>query len=184
MSDTVSRRLIFSPLDAAARWFLARRVGAETVAVAAFVPGLAAIAAIAYGHNWLGLALLALYRVFVFIAHTMARATTPPRSSGALEAALETIVVTGVPLGFALADPSHAIAATFLACALAGASAARIASAVRSGLDLVESAVLFAAFALACLLPERFSLVAYVLGVLAFIAMGVRVASAMAVPRP
>jgi hypothetical protein len=181
MSDAALRRLIDPPLDAAARWFLSRKVGAEAVAIAAFVLGLAAIADIAYGHSWLGLALFALNRVLVVVASAMARAAQG--SPRALEAALETLVVTGIPFGFALADPSRAIAAIFLVCALAGASAARIATAARSRLDLVESATLFIAFAVACLLPERFSLVAYVLGVAAFIATGARVASAISVSR-
>jgi phosphatidylglycerophosphate synthase len=180
MLDAVLRRTIDPPLDAVAKRLVAFNIGADAIALAAFVAGLAAVAGIAYGHYLAGLGLLALNRLLYGLDGAVARATGA-RSSAALGVTLDTIVLTGIPLGFALADPSRAIAAAFLICALAGASAARIATAPRDGTDFIENAAVFLAFVCACVLPDRFSIVAYVLGVLAFIAAGARVA---AVARP
>ena len=177
MLDAVLKRTIDPPLDAAAKRLVAFNIKADAIAVAAFVLGLAAIAVIAWGYYLPAVVLLALNRLLDGLDGAMARATgAGPRA--VVAATLGTVVLTGIPLGFALADPSRAIAAAFLICALAGASAARISTAVRDGVEFIEDAVAFIAFAFACLLPDRLSLVAYVLGVLAFGSAGARLAAA------
>jgi hypothetical protein len=181
MRDTASRRWIDVPLDAAARRLGALNLPASAVTVTGFVAGLAAIACIAYGHAWVGLAFLVLNRVLDALAVAAARESHAESFGSVPNATLGTVVLTGIPFAFALAEPSQAVAASFLICALAVASVARIAAPKSSGLDLAESVVVLVAFAFACLLPERFSLAAYVLGVLAFVAAGVRIAAMTAV---
>ena len=177
MLDAVLKKTIDPPLDAAAKRLVAFNVKADAIALTAFVLGLAAIAAIAWGHYLPAVVLLALNRLLDGLDGAVTRATgAGPRA--VVAATLGTVVLTGIPLGFALADPARAIAAAFLICALAGASAARISTAARDGAEFIENAVAFIAFAFACLLPDRFSLVAYVLGVLAFVSAGARLAAA------
>ena len=87
-----------------------------------------------------------------------------------------------VVLAFALADPSRALAVAFLLLAL---GAACVAAQTTRGLDAREDALsrvatladrpeIYAALLLACLLPERFSIIAYVFGFACFVAVGVR----------
>lgn len=75
-----------------------------------------------------------------------------------------------LPFGFALADPSRALAAMFLTFALAVLTVLGKAH-VSAVTWLVAGALL-----LACLLPDYFSLLAYLIGVTAFVAVGQGVA--------
>ncbi|OJT96754.1 MAG: hypothetical protein BGN82_05405 [Alphaproteobacteria bacterium 65-7] len=74
------------------------------------------------------------------------------------------------PFGFALADPARALAAMFLTLALAVLTVLRR--------DDVSAVIWLAATALlvACLLPDHFSLLAYLTGIVCFIAAGQGVA--------
>jgi hypothetical protein len=72
------------------------------------------------------------------------------------------------PFGFGLADPSRALAAMFLTTALA------VVTVVRRGEVSVVYWLAGAAFVLSCIFPNWFSLLAYLIGVICFIAAGQR----------
>jgi hypothetical protein len=126
---------------------------------AAFAVGLAAIPAIAWRHFWIALVLIAIARMLAVLA-----GRSDPSE------ALDAVAFAGLAFGFALADPAHAVAACFFVFGYVAAIA------VPKRLALRETLVLALAFALACLLPERFSLIAYLLGIAGFVLAGLRFA--------
>lgn len=172
-------------LDVFARIERARAAMASRLAVlgvgfaaqlgAGFVLALASVPLIASGHSWFALPVLFSGLVLMALGMTGPRA----RESG-LSAALILVVLAALPFAFALNDPVRALAATFLLFAMiAGGAASLFANADRS-LAVVDTALCTGAFVLACLFPSWFSLIAYVLGLLCFVAAGARFAHAIA----
>lgn len=184
MFDIALKRFFDPPLDLAARRLAAFGLGADVLTVLGFVIGLGAIAAIAFGHAIAGLGLLLASRLCDGLAGALARQEGETALGAFLDAALDLIVLAGLPFAFALADPSRALAALFAMFGLAVSGVARLAAelfAARRGIaarigTLTESSLIVLGFALACLLPDRFSIVAYLVGVLCFVVAGTRVA--------
>lgn len=187
MLDAPLRRLADPPLNLAAKRVAALGIGANAWTLAGFVLGLAAAASIASGRPLIGLAFLALNRLCDGLDGAVARQTKPTDLGGFLDIALDLIVFAGVPFAFALADPSRALAAIFLVFSFVASGSTVLAYglvAARRGLPtetvgLVENSETTIAFALACIFPASFSIVAYVLGMLCFVTAGMRVASAV-----
>ncbi|HOV03916.1 MAG TPA: CDP-alcohol phosphatidyltransferase family protein, partial [Kaistiaceae bacterium] len=75
MFDARLRPLIDPPLDAIGRWLAARRISADAVTVAGFLVGMLAAGAIAFGHVFLGAALVGLNRLADGLDGAVARAT-------------------------------------------------------------------------------------------------------------
>jgi hypothetical protein len=121
--------------------------------------GLAALPAIALGHSWIGLVLVAASRAAAFVEP---------------DEVLDAIVLAGLPFAFALADPSRAVAASF---SLFGFI---VLLAVCRRLDRIEALVCTAAAVVACVFPAWFSLVAYALGIAGFVVAGMRFARTFA----
>jgi len=115
----------------------------------------AAASAIAFHHHWIGAGLL-----------TLALAAAGLGATGLVLS----LGLLALPFGFALADPSRALAAMFLMFGLTVLTVlrARHVSAVIWGVA--------AGLWLAALLPDRFSFLAYLIGVMAFAAAGQGVA--------
>lgn len=114
-----------------------------------------AAAAIALHHHWVGAGLLAL---------GVAAAALAPAGL------VLSLGLLALPFGFGLADPSRALAAMFLMFGLT------VLTVLRAG---HVSAVTWGAAAglwLAALLPDRFSLLAYLIGAMSFVAAGQGVA--------
>jgi hypothetical protein len=112
---------------------------------------LAAAGAIAFHHAWIGAGFL--------LAGLVA--------AGLGQAGLVlTLGVLALPFGFALADPSRALAAMFAMFALT------VLTVLGRGYVSLVSWLAAVAFLLSCLFPEYFSLLAYVIGVTAFVAAG------------
>jgi hypothetical protein len=112
---------------------------------------LGAAAAIAFHHHWIGAGLL-----LAGLAAATARAPGLILSLGLL----------ALPFSFGLADPSRALAAMFLMLALT------VLTVLRNG---HVSAVIWGVAAglwLAALFPDHFSLLAYLIGVMAFVSAG------------
>ena len=86
------------------------------------------------------------------------------------------IAGAGLAFAFALAEPDRALAAMFLMFGLVARTAADAIAPTDTG--LIGKIELFVAFAVACLFPRWFSIVAYAFGILCFVAAGSRVASA------
>lgn len=184
MFDVALKRFLDPPLAVAARRLTALGLGADVLTVVGFVIGLGAVAAIAFGHPVAGLALLLASRLCDGLDGAVARQEGETALGAFLDAVLGLIVLAGLPFAFALADPSRALAALFSMFGLAVSGTTRLAAelfAAKRGIvantgALTESTAIVLGFAAACLLPDRFSIVAYLVGVLCFVAAGMRVA--------
>ena len=197
MLDAAVRRWIDPPLDTAAVSLSRAGVTANTVTVTGFVAGIAAVAAIAGRQYTLGLTLYAFNRVLDGLDGAVARRTSVTDLGGYLDIVFDFIVYSGVPLGFAIADPSRALAASFLIVSFVCTGTTFLAFAVfaaKQGLStesrgrksfyhlggLTEGTETFVAFALMCLFPQAFDVLAYGFGTLCFITSAGRVAAAVA----
>jgi hypothetical protein len=112
---------------------------------------IAASAAVAFHHPWIGAGLL-----LVGLAAAGLGQVGLVLSLGLL----------ALPFGFALADASRALAAMFAMFALT------VLTVLARGHVSVVTWLAAAMFLLACLFPDRFSLLAYLIGVTAFVATG------------
>ena len=197
MLDAAVRRWIDPPLDTAAVSLSRAGVTANTVTVTGFVAGIAAVAAIAGRQYTLGLTLYAFNRVLDGLDGAVARRTSVTDLGGYLDIVFDFIVYSGVPLGFAIADPSRALAASFLIVSFVCTGTTFLAFAVfaaKQGLStelrgrksfyhlggLTEGTETFVAFALMCLFRQAFDVLAYGFGMLCFITSAGRVAAAVA----
>jgi hypothetical protein len=140
---------------------------------AGFVLALASVPLIATGRSWFALPVLLSGLVLMASGSAGARASQ-------LSAALLLVVFAALPFAFALDDPARALAATFLLFAMIAAGAASLFANADRRLPIVDIALCTSAFVLACLFPSWFSLIAYALGLLCFIAAGARFAHAIA----
>jgi len=117
-----------------------------------------------------------------------ARHSGSTRFGSYLALVLDLVWTACVPFAFALAEPGRALAAMFFLLGLVARAAALTAdsrlklgassTAAELGASLVGKSELFIALALACIFPNWFSIVAYVVGTLCFVMVGFRVAAA------
>ena len=186
------RRLIDTPFAAAAGKLAGSPVDAISVTMSGFAAGLVAFGCVATHRPLVGLTFLVLNRALAALARSLAGLKVPTDIWTYLDRVLDFLIGAGMPLAFALGDPSRALAATFLVLSLACAGTALLAlqaiaaqrghSSVDDGAEgysLAERTMIFVAFAVACLAPAWFSIIAYVVGVLYFVLMGIRVANAV-----
>jgi hypothetical protein len=117
---------------------------------------LAAAGAVAFHHPWIGAGLLL--------------AGLAAAGLGEAQPVL-TLGLLALPFGFALADAFRALAAMFLMFALT------VLSVLKRGHVSLVIWLAAAGLLLSCLFPDRFSLLAYLIGVIAFIAAGQGVAA-------
>jgi phosphatidylglycerophosphate synthase len=194
MLDAPLRRLAAPALAPVAVRLARTGASANLLTVAGFVAGLGAFAAVATHNYWWGLGLIAANRLLAGIDGPLARLTNATDLGAFLETAFGFIAAGSIAFGFALADPSRALASAFLIfgfvasgstyLAFAAIDARRNAVArgpesIRHPAGLIENAEVFFALALACALPDRFSVIAYVLGALCFTTAGMRIAEAV-----
>jgi phosphatidylglycerophosphate synthase len=187
MLDTPLRNLLTPALAPVAVRLARAKLSADLLTVAGFVAGLSACAAVATHHYWWGLGLLAANRVAAGLDGPLARQTGATDLGTFLETVFGIMVAAGIALAFALADPARALAAAFLifgfvasgsvSLAFAAIAARRGLSTIRRG--FIENMETFLALALACALPDWFSVIAYGLGALCFASAGLRVAEAV-----
>ena len=186
MLDTPLRRLAAPALAPVAARLARVGASANLLTVAGFGLGLGAFAAVATHHYWWGFGLIAANRLSAGVDGPLARLTKADDLGAFLEPVFGIIVAGSIPLAFALADPSRALACAFLIfgfVASGSASLAFVAIAARRGMisirpGLIESTETFLALALACALSDWFSVIAYILGVLCFASAGMRIAEA------
>ena len=200
--DTRLRRYVDPPVERLARGLAARGVGANAVTLAGFAVGAAAAGAIAAQAYLAGLALILLSRLCDGLDGAVARATPPERGGGGtdlggyLDIVLDFAFYGLVPLGFVLADPAangvagavlltafYVNGASFLAFALIAekrglAAEARGSKAFLYTAGLAEASETLIAFALMCLFPAWFAVVAYVFAVLTLVTTLARLALA------
>jgi len=166
-------------LGGAARALVRAGAGADAITLAGFAIGLAGAAAIAAGQPLPGLALILLSRLADGLDGAVARLTTPTDRGAFLDIALDFLFYASIPLAFALADPAaNALPAAVLLASFIGTGSSFLAFAVlaeKRGLKssahpnkglyylggLTEATETLLCFAVMCLWPGQFALLAY-----------------------
>ena len=172
----LQRRILTPP----GRYLAARGVRADQITLAGCAIGLAAAGAAALGLYWLALLGLALNRLADGLDGAVARETEPSDRGAFLDIALDFVFYAAFPLGFVLADPgANAVAGAVLLASFILSGTSFLAFAViaaKRGLNaadyptkvifylggLTEGAETIAVFALFCLFPGAFPVLALV----------------------
>jgi phosphatidylglycerophosphate synthase len=180
MLDGWARRHIDPLVEPVAAVAARLGISANALTVLSCLVGLAAAAAIAKGWFLAGLLLILVSRFGDALDGAVARAKGKTDLGGHLDIVLDFAVYGAVPLGFVLADPrANAVAgavlifcfyvngSSFLAYAAMAerrklSTAARGSKSLYFTTGLAEATETIAAFALACLFPAWFPVIAYV----------------------
>jgi phosphatidylglycerophosphate synthase len=180
MLDATLRPVIDGPLNAAGRMLARSGLPATAVTVAGLAVGLLAAAAIALQAYAAGFALILLNRLLDGLDGAVARATAATDRGGYLDIVVDYVLYAGVPLAFALADPSRNAlpAAALLAgfCLTCSTFLGFAAIAAKRGLEtgahgrksffystgLVEGTETIVFFLLMAALPQWFALLAWI----------------------
>lgn len=189
MFDAQLRQIMQRPMVAVARWLAPFAIRADWVTLAGAVVAFAALVLIGRGLYLAGLGMIVLNRLFDGLDGAVARQSKPTDLGAYLDAVFDTLFFASIPFAFALADPGRAVAASFLifGSMAAGASAWIFMAFTQKEGDaaampiasVIESLVMVLGYAIACLLPDRFSIVAYLLGFASFIVAGIRISAAV-----
>lgn len=183
MLDATVRPLIDPPLRTVASALVRMKVPANAVTWAGFLIGMCAIPALAAQMYVTALALIALRSVADGLDGAVARATHTTDYGGFLDIVLDFIFYAGVVFGMALAQPEHAVHAAFLIWTFMGTASSFLAYAVlaeKHGMTtdirgdkslyylggLAEGTETLITFALFCLFPAWFPVIAIVFGVM------------------
>jgi phosphatidylglycerophosphate synthase len=177
MIDRSLANLIKPCVDACSRRLIQIGLRADVLTVIGFVLGLASAVLIASGHFLNGLVLLLLSRVFDALDGAVARLSAPTDRGGFLDITLDFIFYASVPLAFAIANPpANALAAAVLLFAFMGTASSFLAyaslaanrgelpsprKAIRYLGGLTEAFETLLCFALMCLMPHHFAVLAY-----------------------
>jgi phosphatidylglycerophosphate synthase len=184
MLDRIALQALKPGFDAAAASAVRLGWRADAVTLFGLALGLAAAAALAASSWTLALVLMLASRVADGLDGAIARLTRPTDRGAFLDIACDFIFYAAIPLGFAVAEPAaNALAAAVLLAAFIGTGTSFLAFAVlaeRRGLKslqyprkgffylggLTEATETLACFALMCLKPGWFALLAYGFAVL------------------
>lgn len=170
--------VIRRPLAALARPLWRAGVSANQVSLAGFLIGMLALPLLAFGCYQWALAAILLNRLLDGLDGAVARETGITDCGGFLDITLDFIFYAAVVLGFALADPANALAASTLLFAFMGTGSSFLAFAIMAGKRGIESPVYhhkslyylggltegsetIALFVLMCLWPAAFVPLAY-----------------------
>ncbi|SDY44286.1 CDP-alcohol phosphatidyltransferase family protein [Citreimonas salinaria] len=178
MIDAAIMPLQRRALQPPAAWLAARGVSADSITLAGFALGLAAIGALALGAFGWALLLIGLNRLCDGLDGAVARLTRQTRRGAFMDIALDFVFYALVPLGFALHAPdTNALPAAVLIAAFVGTGSSFLAFAsvaAEAGLTapryptkgiyylggLTEGFETIAAFVLMCLFPGAFPVIA------------------------
>ncbi len=185
MFDEILRKSIDPLLERAAAQLSASGIRSGWLIAGSLVLGIGAAALLAKHGYVFGLAVFAFSRICGLLG------SSGPRD-GSLQHnayfgfALDLIVYGLLAFGFALGDPTRALAAAFLMLGLVVLASSTLAfvrgtlvTRNRSAASLA-GAMFFAAFALACVDPKLFSILAYAGGLASFTVAGSYIAAALA----
>jgi len=180
-----------------AQKLLDRNIGANQVTVAGFVVGMLALPLLAFNHPLLALFCILLNRLLDGLDGTLARLTTPTDKGGFLDIVLDFLFYSSIPLGFALMNvEENALAAATLIYAFVGTGCSFLAFAIiaaKKNMDstaypdksfyylggLTEASETILVFALMCLFPTWFTILAYTFAVLCLITTVLRIRAGM-----
>ena len=155
------------------------RAGGGVLAGLAMTLGIAAAASVAMHLYLLGLALFLLNRIAAILAPAPAGVAAIPIP--------DLLIYAGLAFAFAIADPSRALASSFFLLGIVVLAGCAVLFGARetatSPASLVTGAAVFIAVLICCIWPERFSLIAYLFGLLCFPLAGSYAASSV-VRRP
>jgi phosphatidylglycerophosphate synthase len=180
MLDAILRNRSESFLSPLAARLAGWRIRADMLTLSAFLLTAVAATDIRYGHTLIALGFLAAARLLDALDGPVARRAGSTALGPTLDRVLDLVASATIPFAFALADPSRALAAMVLILGLAIRTVAETVSAPTG--PTVGKSEFFIAFAIACVFPDRFSLVAYAVGILCFVVLGSRVATVAAKP--
>lgn len=170
------QRAVLQPL---AKFLAHRGVRADMISMAGFVVGVAAFAALCFGHEVLALILIGCNRIMDGLDGAVARINGASDRGAFLDIALDMVFYALIPLGFAIQDPSlHALPAAVLIVSFVGTGSSFLAySAIAAKLGqkasafptkgiyyaggLAEGFETIAVFALMCIFPQSFPVIAY-----------------------
>ena len=195
MLDAHLRPWIDPLLDRLGRPLAALGISANSITLSGFAVGLGGVAALAEGAYGLALALILASRLLDGIDGAVARASAPTDFGGFLDIVCDFVFYAAIPLGFALADPANALAATFLAVSFMGTGSSFLAYAVlaaKRGVTteirgqksfyylggLTEGFETILCFALMCIAPAAFAPLAWIFGAMCWVTTITRVLAA------
>lgn len=196
MLDRFSIEVIRRPLDFSAKHLDKRGFKADQVTLVGFFLGLMSFPALAYQEYKLALLFILLNRIFDGIDGAVARRQGITDAGGFLDITLDFLFYALVPFGFVLADPQmNAIAGAFLIFSFVGTGSSFLAFASMAGKrniahlsnpaaqhkslyyigGLTEGTETILCFVLLCLLPQHFSTIASIFGVLCWLTTTTRI---------
>jgi len=175
---------ILAPL---ARSISASGISADQISLIGFAIGLVSVAFLAFGHFLIALLLILANRLFDGLDGAVARIKGPTDRGAFLDITLDFVFYALIPLGFAISDPTkNALAAACLIAAFVGTGSSFLAFAIiaekrnmrtspetAKGIfylsGLAEGTETVILFALICIWPNWFALLAYGFSVLCVI---------------
>ena len=196
MLDRAATALLRPVLGRVAAVLVNSGVRADAVTVTGFALGLLAAGAIALQRPLWGLALILASRLMDGLDGAVARLTEPTDRGAFLDITLDFLFYAAVPLAFALADPAaNALPAAVLLAAFIGTGSSFLAFSIfaeRRSLKsrafahkgiyylggLTEATETLICFALMCLWPGQFALLAYTFAALCGITLITRIVGA------
>ena len=193
MLDKAIQQALKPLMTRAARGLVRLGVGADAISLAGFAVGMGAATAIAFQHDWGGLALLLISRLMDGLDGAVARATQPTDRGGFLDITLDFLFYASIPLAFAIAEPAqNALPAAVLLAAFIGTGSSFLAFAAVAEKrklqslafpdksfyflgGLTEATETILAFTAMCLWPQWFPCIAYGFAVLCGITIAMRI---------
>jgi phosphatidylglycerophosphate synthase len=190
--DGRARPLIDPPLNWLAARLARHGLGANAVTVGGFLVGVAGCVAVGFQQYTLALVLILLNRIADGLDGAIARRLGATDAGGYLDIVLDTIFYSGVPFAFAVSRPEFALPAAFLIYSFVGTGGSFLAFAViaaKRGITtesrgkksfyyaagLMEGTETVIFFVLFCLLPDQFSVLAWVFGGLCWVTTAARI---------
>jgi phosphatidylglycerophosphate synthase len=178
MFDARVRRVIDPVLNDIARRIDDAGISANSLTLFGAVVGLLAAICIGFHHPLIGLALIALNRLFDGLDGPVARITSPSEFGGYLDSLCDFLFYVVVPVAFGIADPNNLLpalllVASFTLTAVSFLAYAAIAARQNIGegehgkkafiysTGLMEGAETIAFFVIMCLFPQWFAVLAY-----------------------
>lgn len=179
MLDGWARKRIDPALDAIGQALHQAGISANAVTLAAFAVGLAAAVSIAFGHLWLGLALILASRLGDGLDGAVAKRAGRTDLGGYLDIVLDFAFYGAIPLAFVILDPvANGVAGAVLLAVFYANGASFLAYAImaeRRGIEtssrgpkslffttgLAEATETIAVFLAFCVFPAWFAAIAY-----------------------